>query len=789
MIKKCFLFVLLLGMTVAVAHSSTWKIYPCYDAKQIQNVFDTGDKVYYLNCYRLYQFDKTTCQTVELTKQNILTDYRIRQIYYDWENRLLFVAYYSSAIDVIDAEGKVTNISAIKDITSVVHNYTFNTSEDNYGALQDYTSKLINDITFAGGKAYVTIGYGYVVIEESTMRVIKSYDLGMSITINSVAVVGNTMIILSNNQCYYGEPEVNDPIHTYAKKSGTFNGAKMYPIDDHQVFIMLSSLYKYDFSSGAPVSTNLISSAKATNIQKTPTGFFANFEGNSYCYTINAEATTATKTFSTACFATSDPLGDGTVWINDANGLHVNGTSVNYKLNLMTTDAPFWLKFNSFLNKLYVSNSAPNKMSPATASTVNVINTFDGSEWADATAYSASGSGYEFVFNPLDPTMYFRASWNKGLHKVVNDVLKSTYYYNYTAPIGYYKPHPAFDNYGNLWVVSSYTDETHPLDCPVAVLPKDKVTKTTSSKSDWFQPSGLLVLNTHNMQRSSFVISKKNNYKIYNDGDFPTAGKTMGQFLCWDNGSEDVTDDNYRIRGISQFSDQYGRRVDWNYVNHMEEDKDGMIWVGHTMGLFMFDPDVVFDAVPRAIRPIVASSSVKEILCEGYSVFDIGVDRHNDKWLATNDGVYYVSHDGCKVHAHFTTSNSDLPSDLVYSVECDTLNDRVFIVTDVAFAEYIPIGSSSSLNFDNVYVFPNPVEPDFTGMVKISNLMDNTYVSIANRNGVIVRQLGPVTGGALWDACNENGQRVPTGVYNIYCAHGAQPTISGTPHATIMVIW
>ena len=64
-----------------------------------------------------------------------------------------------------------------------------------------------------------------------------------------------------------------------------------------------------------------------------------------------------------------------------------------------------------------------------------------------------------------------------------------------------------------------------------------------------------------------------------------------------------------------------------------------------------------------------------------------------------------------------------------------------------------------------------------------------TYVEpIRNRNGHVVAQFGPVIGSTLWDGCGEDGERLPTGLYNIYCAQGGQPETTGTPHATIMII-
>ena len=121
-------------------------------------------------------------------------------------------------------------------------------------------------------------------------------------------------------------------------------------------------------------------------------------------------------------------------------------------------------------------------------------------------------------------------------------------------------------------------------------------------------------------------------------------------------------------------------------------------------------------------------------------------------------------------------------------MECDTVNDRVYIITDNGFAEYIVNGDAAALNFDNAYAFPNPVEPDFTGLIKIAGLMDNTYLTIADKNGQIVAQIGPVMGSALWDGYGADDERLPTGIYNVFAAQGAYPEATGTPQTTIMII-
>ena len=199
MSKKHLLLVLLMIMAAVSVSAGTWKKHNYYLSSKIQNVYDVGDKVYYLNSGSLFQFDKATTQTVALTSMNKLSDDKISQIYYDWENRLLFIAYLNCNLDIIDNDGVVYNISKLKDIVVDVRNYTLNK-----GVLESYTGKTINDITFAHGIAYVTVDYGYVTIDESTKMIQKNVVLTKSANINSVAVAGNTMMFMTNGYFYYG---------------------------------------------------------------------------------------------------------------------------------------------------------------------------------------------------------------------------------------------------------------------------------------------------------------------------------------------------------------------------------------------------------------------------------------------------------------------------------------------------------------------------------------------------------------------------------------------------------
>ncbi len=785
MFKKQFMLVLLTLLAVLSADAATWKMHGTFVASKTKNVYDIGDKVYYVDISTLFVYDKASQTTIGLNKQNLLSDMMVDQIYFDSERRLLFVAYSNSNIDVIDESGKVTNISNIKDVTPRVHDCTLDNGELANNAT--YTTKTINDITFADGMAYVAIGYGYVTIDETTLTVKNSYELGQSLTVNSVAVVGDEMLLVTDGYLYYGPKGQDDPIHTYAKKSGTFSGSKLYPYRDNAFFMLRSNaLYRYDMVDSEPTGTKLLDYGP-TCVQRTPAGFVANFSGQSFYYTIDAAGTTVTKAASTALFASSDPAGDGTLWLLGANGLYISGTSNYHKVNGLTMTTPFWMKYNAAMDKLYVASSAKN-LWYIKKDYNNAINTYDGADWKLANAYGTGTgyAGYEFVFDPFDPYTYVRASWTQGILKVTNDALAKQFTKS-NSEIGTYKATPAFDRYGNLWAVSSYGYAS----APVVVLPRAKFENPASvAKADWFVPSGLLNVSTGNMQASQFIISRKNNVKLYTDGDYSQAGPYVGHILCWDNATEDPKAGSYQFVTLGSFVDQNNKTVDWTYIRHMEEDLDGNIWVGTMSGLFYFDPDEVFNARPKAVRPFVTKfDEGTGNLCEGYEVYDIGVDADNNKWIATNgNGLFFVSPDGSEVFKHFTTDNSDIPGNVVYSVECDTVNNRVFIITDNGLAEYISDSDAAALDYGSVYALPNPVEPDYTGMVKISGLMEDTWLVITDSEGRVVKTMGPVTGSALWDASDERGERVATGIYRVYVAQGAQPAVDGEPAATVMVI-
>jgi flagellar hook assembly protein FlgD len=71
---------------------------------------------------------------------------------------------------------------------------------------------------------------------------------------------------------------------------------------------------------------------------------------------------------------------------------------------------------------------------------------------------------------------------------------------------------------------------------------------------------------------------------------------------------------------------------------------------------------------------------------------------------------------------------------------------------------------------DNVYAYPNPVTPDYTGLINIVGLSYDADVKITTSNGIVVAE-GRSNGGSFtWDGTNKNGKRVASGIYMVVTA-------------------
>jgi len=78
------------------------------------------------------------------------------------------------------------------------------------------------------------------------------------------------------------------------------------------------------------------------------------------------------------------------------------------------------------------------------------------------------------------------------------------------------------------------------------------------------------------------------------------------------------------------------------------------------------------------------------------------------------------------------------------------------------------IATDANENLNNVYVYPNPVRPEYIGTVKISGLTDKATIKISDIEGNLVYETISEGGTIEWDTTAFGKYKVASGVYMIF---------------------
>ena len=222
--------------------------------------------------------------------------------------------------------------------------------------------------------------------------------------------------------------------------------------------------------------------------------------------------------------------------------------------------------------------------------------------------------------------------------------------------------------------------------------------------------------------------------------------------------------------------DQDGARYSPNFVYCVAEDKEGNIWVGTDLGPFYIDKSEVGQesvTFQQVKVPRNDGTNYADYLLSGVSVSHIAVDGGNRKWFVTNGiGAFLISADNMTQVSHLAVENSPLLSDQIYSVAINHQTGVVYFLTENGLCSYRSDATqpTQEMTKDNVYAYPNPVTPDYSGLITIVGLSYDADVKITTSNGVLVAE-GRSNGGSFtWDGKDRKGNRVASGVYMVITA-------------------
>ena len=397
--------------------------------------------------------------------------------------------------------------------------------------------------------------------------------------------------------------------------------------------------------------------------------------------------------------------------------------------------------------------------------TIQVLN---GDKWtiyeddiASKVSYSANYHDIvSLAFDPSDATHIYASSTHTGVYEF-NDgkysknwtfdnspqisVLKNNYYYVLATGI-------TTDDDNSLWVLNSWSKNV--------LLEKTKdnqwvnhtTTELAALSSDWAN------------LRNPFYDKARNKIWFCNDSYLRSAlisyDKTTGATKVYDSFiNEDGTD-----VGVS------------GGVKCVCLDNDQNIWIGTSDGPLMLTTDQISSGGTMFTQvkvPRNDGTNYADYLLANIDITGMAIDGGGRKWFSTaSNGVYLISEDNLKEIHHFTTANSKLLSDNVESVAINSTTGEVYFGTQYGLCSYMGDATaiSDKMTKDNVYAYPNPVRPDYTGLITVVGLTYNADVKIVTSNGVLVNE-GKSNGGTYtWDGCDKKGKQVASGIYMVETA-------------------
>ena len=145
------------------------------------------------------------------------------------------------------------------------------------------------------------------------------------------------------------------------------------------------------------------------------------------------------------------------------------------------------------------------------------------------------------------------------------------------------------------------------------------------------------------------------------------------------------------------------------------------------------------------------------------------MDGNNQKWVATDGaGVFLFAEDGKRTLQHFTKDNSPLPTNSIRSLAYEPQSGKIYMGTPNGLVAFQGNAYAPSENLKEVEVYPNPIRPNYTGLLTVRGLQSDCVVKITDIVGNAVFETTTTGGSIQWDLRSFSGERVRSGVYLIF---------------------
>ena len=749
MIRKLISLTLLhcvLCLTVAAQQLGTWHMYLSYQIATKSVV--SGSTIYSLMNGNLLSYDTGDGEVRTYDHLGVLSDGNIAYIAYSKEAGKLLIVYSNSNIDLLDGDGNVQNLSALKD--------------------KRILGKEVSYVCINGSMAYLATGFGFVEVDMAEGVFRNTYKL--SYTIKCIAASDDTVFLGTTSglmQCLKSNNMQLEENWTVKSSSTAFTN--MCVFQDKLLAMKADGLYALGLNDKSSIT---LSKAKYT---------FLKDAGGRLMWGNNTEIGYSTDV-SSANNVVIVPVENnwtdisyvgGTYWMSEQEkglrGYKMDSDTFVPTGAVIQPSSPIrdlGYKVTWVGDRLLVAggiNTVEGYYNPATAMY------YENGEWTNFTEMEIPAEYPKFrlinttdlVQDPLDDTHHFASLYRGGLCEYRNGKFVKQYNHD-NSPLRSLLPTlPQYYNYmmcsalsydadGNLWMASSM---------------RDSVLHVLKSDGKWYNPyyeelDGVSLIDKilHHSSGIKLITSRR----IEKRGIFCLDTKE----------TERTTDDKTIVHQNIINQDGTPYLPDQFYC--LCEDLEGMVWVGTSSGLFViedvskiFSPGFQFTQIKVNRND---GSGLADYLLNDVSIACITVDAANRKWIGTqNSGAYLISADGQEMIHHFTAEDCPLLSNNVQSIAVHPGTGEVVFGTDKGLCSFISDATTpeEELKKSNIVVFPNPVTPDYNGPIAIRGLVSDTEVKIISTGGQLVWNGTSVGGTCTWDGLANNGRRVSSGIYHV----------------------
>ncbi len=729
------------------AQTQNWKGYFSYN--DIKDLSQSSTAVYAAGENAL--FSKNLNTNILKTTNTIdgLSGQTITSIYHSQASNKTLVGYQNGLIVVInEVDGSILNVVDIinKQLAPNI--------------------KKVNHFTEFGGIVYVSCDFGIVQYNLNTLEFGDTYfigDNGAEIIVYQTAIFDGQIYAATNSglrTALLSNPNLVDFSQWTQINGGGWTGVQS--VDDDIVAITASGqINRYNGSftviGQLPLAAVDFRSAENNLIITTPQRVYIYNEALMLVTQIASNSIPIPNVTFTCATTIGDQIFIGTA----ENGVLSAASNNTSAFEAINPDGP--LRNNVFaingstsnLWAVYGDYSVDYGVDPVK---MRGVSKFDSNGWTNIPYDEVHSPGKHafnlsrITINPNNENEVYISSYFSGLLKFENDQLTMQYdesnsglesitsIPNYTSVrIG----ETAFDSNGNLWMTNA--------------LITDAI-KVLRSNGSWqsYNIEGV-VSNFFSARYGKLTIDKNDTKWISTAYDgliaFNENGNTF-KTLTMGSDSGNLPIDDVRVTAV---------------------DNRNALWIGTRRGLRVLSSVDRFRSEGQlTANPIIIMEDgvAQELLYEQF-IMDIVVDGANNKWVGTSDsGVFLLSPNGQETIYRFTAENSPLPSNNINDIDINGATGEVFIATSRGLVSFKGISTDASKNLNNVIVYPNPVRPEFNGTVKISGLMEDANIKIADIGGNLVFETFAEGGTIEWDTTAFGKYKVASGVYMIFISSG-----------------